>query len=115
MRFLTTKKACIELGITKVTLQYWEQQGIIKSICDRNNSKRYDMDSLASEQNNKRLSKIPVALDSYKPRWAKSKEAVSVLGVDRNTLLNWENAGKIIARRDKNNHRWFDLNSVTFG
>ncbi|NEO47962.1 MAG: MerR family DNA-binding transcriptional regulator [Moorea sp. SIO4A3] len=112
MKFVTAKIACFELGITKVTLEYWEQQGMIKTICDRNNVKRYDLDSLASEHNNKRLAQIPAVLDLYRPNWVTPKEARERLGVSKNTLLNWEAAGKITTMRDASNHRLYDLNSV---
>lgn len=112
MRYLTAKKICQELGITKVTLAYWEQQGLIQTISDRNNTKRYDVDSLASKQNQDRLARMPAGLDPYRPQWVPLKEAMERLGVARGTLRNWEAAGKIKTKRNHRNHRLYDLNSV---
>ncbi|NEN95155.1 MAG: MerR family transcriptional regulator [Moorea sp. SIO3I7] len=112
MRFLTAKKACQELGITKVTLEYWEQQGMIQTISDRNNTKRYDIDSLASESNQDKLARVPAALDPQQPQWVSLKEAMKRLGVARGTLRSWEAAGKIKTKRNHRNHRLYDLSSV---
>ena len=114
MRLATPKVACKELGITQTTLDYWHQQGMIDVIITSNNVRRYDLDSLASKKNKRRLSRIPQALDPYRPHWVTPKEAREALGVTKNTLIKWEEEGKILTKRDCRNHRLFDLNSLYF-
>ncbi|NEN94714.1 MAG: MerR family DNA-binding transcriptional regulator [Moorea sp. SIO3I7] len=112
MRFLTARKAAKELNIPESTIKHWGEEGMIQTISDRNNTKRYDLDSLASKKNQERLARMPTGLDPYRPLWVFPKEARKALGVAQSTLIDWDKAGKIKTRRTKGNYRQYDLNSI---
>ncbi|WP_287263605.1 MerR family DNA-binding transcriptional regulator [Moorena sp. SIO3A5] len=114
MKLRTPKAACKELGISIKTLEYWHEQGMIEAVITSNGVRRFDLDSIASKQNKKRLDRLPVALDPYRPNWVTPKDAREILGVSKNTLINWEEEGRILTKRDSRNHRWYDVNSLYF-
>jgi excisionase family DNA binding protein len=84
------------LGVSKATVRNWEKAGKLSSIVDSSGVHLYDVDEItAFRKDTATLGQAPPPEDQL----LTIEEAAHALGVDRTTILRWENVGLIQSTR----------------